>query len=116
MPSMVDFGVVVLLFFSLGATARPQQCGSRMTAPVGKAVYFMTNEEQNAVAAVPISADGTLSGGTLECTGGKGSNSIDGTTNEPAQPDPLVGQSSLSLVGNVSSPAIELHLETSSNK
>ena len=104
MPSILDLGVVGLLFLSLGASARPQQCNGQMPSPVGKAVYFLTNEEQNAVAAVPISADGTLSGGTTKCTGGKGSNSIDGTTNEPAQPDPLVSQSSLSLAGNVRSP------------
>lgn len=106
MPSILDLGVVGLLFLSLGASARPQQCNGQMPSPVGKAVYFLTNEEQNAVAAVPISKDGTLSGGTTMCTGGKGSNSIDGTTNEPAQPDPLVSQSSLSLAGNVCSPPI----------
>lgn len=103
---MANSGVAVLLFFLLGVTARPQQCNGQMA--VGKAIYFLTNEEQNAVAAVPISSDGTLSGGTLKCTGGKGSNSIDGTTNEPARPDPLVSQSSLSLAGNVRSPSTSI--------
>lgn len=78
--------------------------GSR--APQGSraqnAIYFMTNEANNAIVAIPIGNDGMLSGGSMTATGGAGSNSIDGTTNEPAIPDPLIGQAALTVAGQVS--------------
>ncbi len=66
-----------------------------------KAIYFITNDAQNAVAAVPIGADGMLSGGTVTATGGSGGNSISAATKEPAGPDALISQSSLTIAGNV---------------
>ncbi|KAJ9608225.1 hypothetical protein H2200_007213 [Cladophialophora chaetospira] len=73
--------------------------GSHHFTPA-KAIYLITNDASNAVAAVPIGADGTLSKGTLTATGGAGGNSIDGATKEPAAPDALVGQSALTIAGN----------------
>jgi hypothetical protein len=67
-----------------------------------KGIYFLTNDAQNAVIALPIAADGTLSDGTVTATGGAGSNSIDGSTNLAAAPDALVSQSSLTIAGQVS--------------
>lgn len=69
---------------------------------VGKAVYFLTNDEENAVVALPISADGTLSNGSVTKTGGAGSIAINGATMQPGVPDALVGQSSLTVAENVS--------------
>lgn len=69
---------------------------------VGKAVYFLTNGAENSVVALPIGKDGSLSKGSVTKTGGAGSAAIDGATKEPALPDALVGQSSLTVVGNVS--------------
>jgi hypothetical protein len=66
------------------------------------AIYFLTNDESNAVVAVPIGNDGRLSGGSVTATGGAGSNSIDGATNDPAVPDPLIGQAALAVAGQVS--------------
>ncbi|KAI8634645.1 hypothetical protein F5Y19DRAFT_409475 [Xylariaceae sp. FL1651] len=66
----------------------------------GKAVYLLTNDEVNSVVALPIGADGKLSRGTVTPSGGNGSNSIDGSTMQPAGPDALVGQSALTLAGN----------------
>jgi hypothetical protein len=65
-----------------------------------KALYLITNDASNGVAAVPIGADGLLSTGTLTATGGSGSNSLkaDGTV---AAPDGLLSQSSLTIVGSV---------------
>jgi hypothetical protein len=68
----------------------------------GKALYFLTNNQQNKVVALPISADGTLSNGTVTETKGMGSNSIDGSTNLAAGPDALVGQAALTIAGHVS--------------
>ncbi|KAI1337975.1 hypothetical protein F5Y15DRAFT_417415 [Xylariaceae sp. FL0016] len=65
----------------------------------GRAVYLITNDQVNAVVALPIAADGTLSQGTVTASGGNGSNSIDGTTMEAAAPDALVGQSALTIAG-----------------
>ncbi|KEF54629.1 uncharacterized protein A1O9_09071 [Exophiala aquamarina CBS 119918] len=63
------------------------------------AIFFLTNDQTNAVVAIPIGADGKLSGGTVTGTGGAGSNSINGNTNEPASPDPLIGQSAIVVAG-----------------
>jgi hypothetical protein len=69
---------------------------------VGKAVYFITNGAENSVVALPIGQDGMLSRGTVTKTGGAGSVAIDRATKQPAMTDALIGQSSLTVVGNVS--------------
>lgn len=76
--------------------ADPEGC-----KPTGKAVYLITNDAQNSVVALPISADGTLEKGTITPSGGKGSNSLD-AQKQPAAPDALVSQSALTIAGNVS--------------
>ena len=70
-------------------------------AAVGKAIYFITNEAENAVVALPIGADGMLSKGTVVKTGGAGANTLN-AMGQPAAPDGLVGQSALTVVGKVS--------------
>jgi hypothetical protein len=76
-------------------------CMQQQTPSIGKAIYFLTNEAENAVVALPIGSDGMLSKGTIIPTGGAGSNSIT-ATGQPAAPDALVGQSALTIVGTVS--------------
>lgn len=71
------------------------------TPSTARAIYIITNDAANAVVAVPVAANGMLSGGTCTATGGAGSNSINGATNEPAAPDALVSQSALTVAGNV---------------
>ncbi|KAL7627309.1 hypothetical protein AAE478_001500 [Parahypoxylon ruwenzoriense] len=66
----------------------------------GKAVYLITNDAENAVVALPINDDGTLSQGTVTPSGGKGTNAIDGSTMKPAQPDALLSQGALTIAGN----------------
>ncbi len=78
------------------------QQSNTTTAFTGKAIYFLTNDADNAVVALPIGTDGTLSTGTVTKTGGAGSNAIDGDTKQKAMPDALVGQSALTVVGQVS--------------
>ncbi|KAB2574309.1 hypothetical protein DBV05_g7031 [Lasiodiplodia theobromae] len=87
----------ILLFASTLATAAPS--GQRYRA-TGRAIYFLTNDANNAVVSIPIAADGTLSEGTVTVTGGAGSNAINGANNMPAAPDALVAQSSLTIAGN----------------
>lgn len=66
-----------------------------------KAVYFLTNNAQNAVVALPVGCDGTLSRGSVTATGGNGANSINMNTNLPAAPDALISQSALTVSGQV---------------
>ncbi|KAE8841911.1 hypothetical protein PTNB73_06280 [Pyrenophora teres f. teres] len=88
-----------------GANEKQQQAGDMgcaqqaAKATVGKAIYFMTNDAENAVVTVPIGADGMLSKGTVMKTGGAGSIAVD-AKGKPATPDALVGQSALTVVGN----------------
>jgi len=72
-------------------------------ATVGKAVYFITNDQANAVVALPIGPDGKLSPGTMTPTGGAGSIALN-SKGQPANPDALVSQSALTIAGNVSLP------------
>ncbi|KAF2183559.1 hypothetical protein K469DRAFT_690015 [Zopfia rhizophila CBS 207.26] len=74
---------------------RPRQA---QNAATGKAIYFITNDAQNAVVAMPINADGTLGDATLTATGGSGSTALD-AKGQPAVPDALIGQSSLTIAG-----------------
>lgn len=67
----------------------------------GRAIYILTNDESNAVVALPIGPDGKLSAGTVTATDGAGAIAVN-ANNEPATPDALVGQSALTVAGNVS--------------
>ncbi|KAF5501253.1 hypothetical protein CGCS363_v005927 [Colletotrichum siamense] len=66
----------------------------------GRAVYFITNDRDNAIVALPIGLDGHLSEGTITSTRGSGMSSVNGMTNQPAAPDGLVSQSAVTLTGN----------------
>ncbi|KAK4032135.1 hypothetical protein C8A01DRAFT_41419 [Parachaetomium inaequale] len=72
----------------------------RGTGPaVGRAVYFITNDESNAVVALPIGHDGKLSPGSVTLTDGTGAVALNGN-NQPATPDALVSQSALTISGD----------------
>ncbi|CAM1502754.1 Fc.00g075300.m01.CDS01 [Cosmosporella sp. VM-42] len=98
MPSLTTILLATLLTLSPLASARPKRCHGKSSSG-GKALYFLTNEDANSVVAVPIAADGSLSGGVLTKTGGKGSTAVD-ATGKAAIPDGLVSQSSLTVAGN----------------
>ncbi len=75
-------------------------CGPKDTA---KAVYFISNNADNAVVALKVNAqDGKLSQGSVTPTGGRGGNQINAMTGMPAGPDALGSQSALTVAGNVS--------------
>jgi hypothetical protein len=82
--------------------ALPSQCGAAPQS--AKAIYMISNEQANAVIALPVAANGMVSAGTSTATGGAGANSIDGSTNKPAAPDALVSQSAITIAGHVRAP------------
>lgn len=66
-----------------------------------RAVYFMTNLASNAIVALPVGQDGTVSAGTMTSTGGAGGNLVDPTKGTPNGPDALGSQGSVQVVGDV---------------
>ncbi|MCJ1237611.1 hypothetical protein MMC14_005598 [Varicellaria rhodocarpa] len=68
------------------------------SARTPKALYFITNDANNSVVAIPISKNGTLSDGSLTATGGAGSNEVD-ATGKPLAPDALSSQGSVRVAG-----------------
>ena len=99
----MSFSRLVMMVVLLAvATASPVQSRNIGAPKHAKAIYFLTNDAVNAVVALPITSDGTLSKGTITATGGNGSNAVGGKAMEPLTPDALVGQSALTISGNVS--------------
>ena len=93
--------LISLALLTTLVSSAPTNCGG--ASSTGKALYFITNDDQNSVAALPIAADGTLSEGALTATGGAGSVAVN-ATGDPALPDALLSQSALKVAGSVSSP------------
>lgn len=89
---------------TLGETAPWTQKNSHMhqKSTTGKAVYFITNEAENAVIALSINSDGSLGDGRSTKTGGTGASMISAATGKLQAPDGLASQSALTLVHNVS--------------
>ncbi|KIX02061.1 uncharacterized protein Z518_08000 [Rhinocladiella mackenziei CBS 650.93] len=105
MLATLSQSILLVASFSLAAFAAPAAHRGKPSGPPGhttgpKAIYFIANDPVNSVVALPVASDGTLSMGTLTPTEGTGSNSINGDTNEPAAPDALISQSSLTIAGN----------------
>ncbi|KAK8012073.1 nucleotide binding protein-like protein [Apiospora arundinis] len=82
-----------------GTLARPSSCKAKVVAP--KAIYTISNDQQNAVIAMPVQADGMVGKATSTATGGTGANGIDGSKNEPSAPDALFSQSALTVAGKL---------------
>lgn len=98
-----------------GGRAGPEAGAGAGAAKVAnaKALYFLTNDEENAVAAIEVGADGLITGnGAVHKTGGKGANGIDGATNEKAAPDALFSQSALAVAGKVRYFSFHMHIRT----
>jgi hypothetical protein len=99
---MLSKGSVVLASLLAVASAFPAPHNpAAKPIKTGKAIYFLSNNAENAVVAVPIGADGKLSGGVINPTGGKGGNSISSATNNTAGPDALASQAALTVAGMV---------------
>ncbi|KAK7928408.1 hypothetical protein PG985_005406 [Apiospora marii] len=82
-----------------GTLARPSSCKAKVVAP--KAIYTISNDQQNAVVAMHVQADGMVGKATSTATGGTGANGIDGSKNEPSAPDALFSQSALTVAGKM---------------
>jgi hypothetical protein len=93
------FAVLATLGQTAPSIPRNTHWGQHKTT--GKAVYFITNEAENAVVAVPIKSDGSLSTARVTKTGGAGGVMLDAASGELQLPDGLASQSSLTVVGNV---------------
>lgn len=65
-----------------------------------RAIYFMTNQDENSIIMLPVQEDGTLTTGSIIATGGKGASLIDPMTGEPVQTDTLASQGSVRVIGN----------------
>ncbi|OCL08836.1 hypothetical protein AOQ84DRAFT_221484 [Glonium stellatum] len=101
MPSRIAAAFILSVLLSSTISVSPSTPrDSIRKATVGKAIYFITNDDDNAVIALSINLDGTLSRGTITSTGGAGSNvlAVGGMTTQA--PDALVAQSSLAIVDN----------------
>ncbi|KAK3330574.1 hypothetical protein B0H66DRAFT_68206 [Apodospora peruviana] len=103
MHSLIRYSLVATAVLGMagGVASRPS---ARQAAAAGaanaKAFYFITNNEENTVAAVELGADGLVTGkATVLATGGAGANGIDGSTNKSAVPDALFSQSALTIAG-----------------
>ncbi|KFY96698.1 hypothetical protein V498_02542 [Pseudogymnoascus sp. VKM F-4517 (FW-2822)] len=94
---LISAAVLGLVAVEGAPSVEPRTATEQGNGP--KAIYFLTNEAQNAVVALPVGCDGTLSGGSVTGTGGKGSNAIDTNTSLPAAPDALGSQSALTVSG-----------------
>ncbi|KAI1073026.1 hypothetical protein LB507_008923, partial [Fusarium sp. FIESC RH6] len=97
----VSFILPALLCLTQQVSSHPA-CRPEMNMAVanGKAIYVLTNDDQNGVLALPIKKDGTLAKGQVAMTGGAGSIAVDADGN-PATPDALVSQSALTIAGNM---------------
>ncbi|KAK7419295.1 hypothetical protein QQX98_003447 [Neonectria punicea] len=91
---------ILPLLLSVAPVALGHPAGCKAAARSGKAIYVVTNNEENAIISLPIATDGMLSKGRYTKTGGAGSNAIDDATKQPAGPDALLSQSALTVVGN----------------
>ncbi|KAI0965061.1 hypothetical protein F4678DRAFT_454058 [Xylaria arbuscula] len=91
-----------ILSFTLATLAlRSHAYPGCKSPPNGKAIYMISNEKDNAVLALPIGKDGLFAPGTatLTATGGTGMAGVD-AEGQPAGPDSLFSQSSITIAGN----------------
>jgi hypothetical protein len=95
---------LILAAFAATAACRPSH--RRMGAHPAKAVYFMTNEAENAVVALPVGMNGSIAMGTTTSTGGAGGSQVSETDGAPNGPDALGSQASVQVADNVSSVGV----------
>lgn len=104
MPSLAFLTRTLLLTLAVSTAAYPSGWGPWSGPQSAKGVYVMTNDvDANAVIAMSIGSDGTLSGGSMTATGGKGSNLV-GADGKPDFPDALSVQDSVVSAGDVRGP------------
>lgn len=106
MASIRSLTRTLLLTLAVSTAAYPSRWGPSKWSPwsgpqPAKGVYVQTNDvDANAIVAMSIGSDGTLSGGSMTATGGKGSNLV-GADGKPDFPDALSVQDAVVTAGNV---------------
>ncbi|KAK0737522.1 hypothetical protein B0T21DRAFT_450637 [Apiosordaria backusii] len=76
---------------------KPEEGENNKVITDKKALYFLTNNEENLVACVEVGTDGKVTGnGAVISTGGKGASGLDWKTNQPATGS-LFSQSSITV-------------------
>ncbi|KAK0749203.1 hypothetical protein B0T18DRAFT_427362 [Schizothecium vesticola] len=104
MPSLASLAVALLgLLPAITALPSNAHLGPRQSRlRNARAIYFLTNNEDNAVIAAELGPDGLLTGrASSSLTGGLGGSGIDAATNLPAAPDSLFSQSAITVLGNL---------------
>ena len=102
MTKIVAMGLLSLLSCAGLVHSSPLAMDKRGHHGPRRAVYFATNDAtENAIVALKVNSDGTLSDGSITATGGMGGGAF-GTDGAPFSPDPLFSQDSVSVSGNVS--------------
>ena len=84
-----------------GGHTNKHSINTTASANTAKALYFITNDANNSIVAIPIGANGTLSDGTLTPTGGAGGNEVN-AAGAALAPDALSSQGAVRVAGNVS--------------
>lgn len=84
------------------ASCRPSRSYKGWGYGRAKTLYFMTNLAENAVVALPVGEDGSLSTWTMTATGGAGGSLVSPTDGTPDGPDALGSQGSVQVAENVS--------------
>ncbi|KAK1750222.1 WD40/YVTN repeat-like-containing domain protein [Echria macrotheca] len=90
--------LVMAVGFLAGAVGAHPRTGHAGPANA-KTLYFLTNNAENAVVAIPLDGSGMLSlkGSAVVKTAGAGANGISGATNQSAMPDSLFSQAALTV-------------------
>ncbi|KAK1837093.1 3-carboxymuconate cyclase [Podospora conica] len=102
MPSLASLAAVALLGVLPAITALPSVAPRQSRLRNARALYFLTNNEDNAVIAAELGPDGLLTGrASSSLTGGLGGSGIDAATNQPAAPDSLFSQSALTVLDDL---------------
>lgn len=100
-PALLSLALVALTLCAQAASIPAKNQPDTQTNGA-KAVFFMTNSDENSVIAVSVGSDGLLSQAVRVASGGKGAVGIDGSTNSSAAVDGLFSQSSVAIAQNVS--------------
>lgn len=69
----------------------------------------MTNDRTNAIVALRVNTNGTLSDGSITETGGSGESATKFNTGMPAGPDALFSQGAVAVAKNVKTPQYPVH-------
>ena len=95
--------VFLCLAFSALSLGNPSNKKPLSQSPsTAKAVYFLTNQQPNAVVSLKDNSDGTLTDGSITMTGGDGVTGMPLANGSPLGKGTLFGQGAVTVAGQVS--------------